>query len=59
MSSIILNSALALITLGMAITVVGVMAHAMFYPGVFLIAIGCVAVMVGGVLHIVRRTDPT
>lgn len=54
-----MTAALALITLGMAIAVVGVMAHAMFYPGVFMIAIGCFALFVGGIMHIFRRTEPS
>lgn len=52
---VVLPAGLALITLGMAIVFIGVISPALFYPGIYLIAIGMVVVAVAGVLHIVVR----
>lgn len=51
MRSILLPAGLSLATLGTAAVFVGVISAGLFYPGVFLIAIGMLVVMAAGVLN--------
>ncbi|HEX6559107.1 MAG TPA: hypothetical protein VF021_06575 [Longimicrobiales bacterium] len=48
----VLLAGLAIVTVGMAILIIGVISPALFYPGVYLIAAGMLVTAIAGVLHI-------
>jgi hypothetical protein len=52
-AELILMAGLAVMTLGMALVAFGVVATGLFFPGVYLLAIGLVATAGGAVLRLV------
>jgi hypothetical protein len=55
LQQLILLGGLAAATLGMALVVFGLVVSALFFPGVYLLALGLVAAGVGALLHVARR----
>jgi hypothetical protein len=56
-AELILMAGLAVMTLGMAFVAFGVVATGLFFPGVYLLAIGLVATAGGAVLRLVTPRD--
>ena len=52
---LILPVSLILLVLGMVLVVAGVIAASLFYPGVYLIAIGMLGVAAAGVIRVVTK----
>jgi hypothetical protein len=57
-ADIVLMIALAITTLGMAFITFGVVVSGLFFPGVYLLAIGLLATAAGAVLRLARPTAP-
>ena len=56
-ADIAMLAGLLLTALGMAVTIIGVIAPGFFFPGVYLLGLGLAACAVGGVLHVVLRKE--
>ena len=52
-AELVLLAGLAVMTLGMALVAFGVVATALFFPGVYLLAIGLIATAGGAVMRLV------
>jgi hypothetical protein len=57
-AEVILLVGLAVMTLGMALVAFGVIATGLFFPGVYLLAIGLIATAGGAVLRLVTPRGP-
>ena len=58
MKRFLLPAGLALTTLGVAAVFVGVISSGLFYPGVFLIALGLLVVVVAGIVQLALPERP-